>query len=70
MSETERAHRLQVAAYRRQSRLAGRRTSHLVPENTVASNALTIVIALMSFLACLTLGAVTLVRQRPSPRFA
>jgi cell division transport system permease protein len=34
-----------------------------VPENTVASNALTIVIAIMSFLACLTLGAVTLVRD-------
>jgi cell division transport system permease protein len=63
MSDAERAHRLQVAAYRRQSRLAIRRTSHLVPENTVASNALTIVIAIMSFLACLTLGAVTLVRD-------
>jgi cell division transport system permease protein len=63
MSEAERAHRLQVAAYRRQSRLAVRRTGHLVPENTVASNALTMVIAIMSFLACLTFGAVTLVRD-------
>jgi cell division transport system permease protein len=34
-----------------------------VPENTIAGNALTIVIAIMSFLACLTLGAVTLVRD-------
>ena len=34
-----------------------------MPENTVAGNALTIVIAIMSFLACLTLGAVTLVRD-------
>jgi cell division transport system permease protein len=63
MSDAERAHRLQVAAYRRQSRLALRRTTQLVPEGTVAGNALTIVIAIMSFLACLTLGAVTLVRD-------
>jgi cell division transport system permease protein len=34
-----------------------------VPENTIAGNALTIVIAIMRFLACLTLGAVTLVRD-------
>lgn len=63
MSDAERAHKLQVAAYRRQSRLAIRRTSNLVPENTVTANALTIVIAIMSFLACLTLGSVTLVRD-------
>jgi cell division transport system permease protein len=63
MTDAERSHRLQLAAYRRQSRLALRRTSPLVPENTIASNALTIVIAIMSFLACLTLGAVTLVRD-------
>ena len=63
MSDADRAHKLQVAAYRRQSRLALRRTTQLVPENTVAGNALTIVIAIMSFLACLTLGAVTLVRD-------
>ena len=63
MSDAERTHKLQVAAYRRQSRLAIRRTSHLVPENTVTANALTIVIAIMSFLACLTLGSVTLVRD-------
>ena len=63
MSNRERAHKLQTAAYRRQSRLALRQTSHLVPENTIAGNALTTVIAIMSFLACLTLGAVTLVRD-------
>jgi cell division transport system permease protein len=63
MTDAERSHRLQLAAYRRQSRLALRRTSPLVPENTIAGNALTIVIAIMSFLACLTLGAVTLVRD-------
>jgi len=34
-----------------------------VPAGTVAGNALTVVIAIMSFLACLTLGAVTLVRD-------
>jgi cell division transport system permease protein len=63
MTDAERSYRLQLAAYRRQSRLALRRTSPLVPENTIAGNALTIVIAIMSFLACLTLGAVTLVRD-------
>jgi cell division transport system permease protein len=63
MTDAERSHRLQLAAYRRQSRLALRRTSPLVPENTISGNALTIVIAIMSFLACLTLGAVTLVRD-------
>lgn len=63
MSEADVAHKLQVAAYRRQSRLAMRQTTQLVPEGTVAGNALTVVIAIMSFLACLTLGAVTLVRD-------
>jgi cell division transport system permease protein len=63
MTDTDRSQRLQLAAYRRQSRLALRRTTQLVPENTVSGNALTIVIAIMSFLACLTLGAVTLVRD-------
>ncbi len=63
MTDTERAHKLQVAAYRRQARLAPRRPSQIVPEGTVSGNALTIVVAIMSFLACLTLGAVTLVRD-------
>ncbi len=59
----DRAHQFQVAAYRRQARLAVRKPSQLIPENTVAGNALTIVVAIMCFLACLTLGAVTLVRE-------
>jgi cell division transport system permease protein len=63
MNDAELAHRIQIVSYRRQSRLAMRRPNQLVPENTVAGNALTIVIAIMSFLACLTLGAVTLVRD-------
>lgn len=63
MTDAELAHKLQVAAYRRQSRLAMRKAGQLVPENTIAGNALTAVVAIMSFLACLTLGAVTLVRD-------
>ena len=63
MNDADLAHRLQIAAFRRQSRLAMRKTSQLVPENTVSGNALTIVVAIMSFLACLTLGAVSLVRD-------
>jgi cell division transport system permease protein len=63
MTDAERAHKLQIAAYRRQARLAPRRPSQIVPEGTVSGNALTIVVAIMSFLACLTLGAVTLVRD-------
>ena len=61
MTDAERAHKLQLAAYRRQTRLAAQKQNQLVPENTVAGNALIVVIAIMSFLACLTLGAVTLV---------
>ncbi|MBZ0229408.1 MAG: ABC transporter permease, partial [Bauldia sp.] len=63
MTDADAAHKLQVAAYRRQSRLAMRKPSQIVPENTVAGNALVVVVAIMSFLACLTLGAVTLVRD-------
>jgi cell division transport system permease protein len=63
MTDADLAHKIQVAAFRRQSRLVMRETNQLVPEGTVAGNALTIVIAIMSFLACLTLGAVTLVRD-------
>ena len=62
-SESDRVHDFQVAAYRRQSRLAMRKPSQLIPENTVAGNALTTVVAIMCFLACLTLGAVTLIRD-------
>jgi cell division transport system permease protein len=63
MTEAERAHRVQVRAYQRQARLAAQKPNQIVPENTVSANALTTVIAIMSFLACLTLGAVTLVRD-------
>src|SRR5581483_4900558 len=63
MTDAELAHKLQMAAFRRQSRLAMRKAGQLVPENTIAGNALTAVVAIMSFLACLTLGSVTLVRD-------
>jgi cell division transport system permease protein len=63
MNDADLAHRLQLASYRRQSRYGTGRPNQIVPDNTVAGNALTIVIAIMSFLACLTLGAVTLVRD-------
>ncbi|MCR4282401.1 MAG: ABC transporter permease [Bauldia sp.] len=63
MTDADLAHRIQVASYRRRVRQAATRPNQIVPENTVAGNALTIVIAIMSFLACLTLGAVTLVRD-------
>jgi cell division transport system permease protein len=63
MTDADLAHKIQVASFRRQTRQASARPNQLVPENTVAGNALTIVIAIMSFLACLTLGAVTLVRD-------
>jgi cell division transport system permease protein len=59
----ELAHKIQVESFRRQTRQATSRPNQLVPAGTVAGNALTVVIAIMSFLACLTLGAVTLVRD-------
>lgn len=40
-----------------------RDSAPIVPPSTVAGRALTIVIAIMSFLACLTVGAVTVVRD-------
>ena len=52
------------------SRLAGllpsrfqTKTAQIVPSASIAGNALTVVIAIMSFLACLTLGAVYMVNQ-------
>jgi cell division transport system permease protein len=63
MTEADLAHRLQLAAHRRQTRFSLARGNQIVPESTVAGNALTVIIAIMSFLACLTLGAVTLVRD-------
>jgi cell division transport system permease protein len=41
----------------------GRRPMPIVPPQSVAGNALVLVIAIMTFLSCLTLGAVTLVRD-------
>ncbi|MGB3500600.1 MAG: ABC transporter permease [Mesorhizobium sp.] len=38
----------------------------IVPASTVAGNALVLVIAIMTFLSCLTLGAVTLIRDTAS----
>ena len=43
-----------------------RRPASIVPERSVAGHALIIVIAIMTFLSCLTLGAVTLVRDTAS----
>ena len=63
MNDADLAHRIRVASHQRQVRQAATRPNQLVPENTVSGRALTIVIAIMSFLACLTLGAVTLVRD-------
>ncbi|SMH57255.1 cell division protein FtsX [Mesorhizobium australicum] len=45
---------------------APRRMQPIVPAGTVAGNALVLVIAIMTFLSCLTLGAVTLVRDTAS----
>ncbi len=45
---------------------APRRTAPIVPDGNVAGNALIFVIAIMTFLSCLTLGAVTLVRDTAS----
>ncbi len=63
MTDADLAHKLQVVAHRRQARLAIRKAGQLVPEGTISGNALVAVVAIMSFLACLTLGAVTLVRD-------
>jgi cell division transport system permease protein len=45
---------------------APRRMKPIVPAQTVSGNALVLVIAIMTFLSCLTLGAVTLVRDTAS----
>ncbi len=45
---------------------APRKMQPIVPAQTVSGNALVIVIAIMTFLSCLTLGAVTLVRDTAS----
>ena len=43
-----------------------RKTAPIVPEQNVVGRALVFVIAIMTFLSCLTLGAVTLVRDTAS----
>ena len=43
-----------------------RKTAPIVPEQNIAGRALVLVIAIMTFLSCLTLGAVTLVRDTAS----
>ena len=45
------------------SRARGRKPMPIVPPQNVTGNALVLVIAIMTFLSCLTLGAVTLVRD-------
>ncbi|TGV96393.1 ABC transporter permease, partial [Mesorhizobium sp. M2E.F.Ca.ET.154.01.1.1] len=40
-----------------------RRTAPIVPAQNIAGRALVLVIAIMTFLSCLTFGAVTLVRD-------
>lgn len=47
----------------RRARADGRRRTPIVPSHNVAGNALILVIAIMTFLSCLTFGAVTLVRD-------
>lgn len=48
------------------ARRAPRRAASIVPQQNIASTALILVIAIMTFLSCLTLGAVTLVRDTAS----
>lgn len=55
----------QAAMSARQPRFQ-RKPGSIVPEQNVAGNALVLVIAIMTFLSCLTLGAVTLVRDTAS----
>ena len=54
------------AAAEGQRERAQRRTAPIVPARNVAGNALILVIAIMTFLSCLTLGAVSLVRDTAS----
>ena len=45
------------------ARLQPKAAAQIVPSASIAGNALTVVIAIMSFLACLTAGAVYMVNQ-------
>ena len=60
--ETVSAPQARAASERREHR----KTASIVPEQNVAGRALVFVIGIMTFLSCLTLGAVTLVRDTAS----
>ena len=60
--ETISAPQARAASERREHR----KTASIVPEQNVAGRALVFVIGIMTFLSCLTLGAVTLVRDTAS----
>ena len=62
MTEMPAVERIAVATEPAKS-WAGRRVTPIVPEREIARNALMLVVAIMTFLSCLTLGAVTLVRD-------
>jgi cell division transport system permease protein len=64
MSDASTTDRSQPAAPReRKAALRVRPTAPIVPSANVSGNALVLVIAIMAFLACLTLGAVSMVRS-------
>jgi cell division transport system permease protein len=48
------------------SRLRARQTTSIVPRETIAGNALTLVIGIMTFLVCITFGAVSLINDTAS----
>lgn len=56
-------HAGQAAPQERKASLRVRPTAPIVPPANVSGNALVLVIAIMAFLACLTLGAVSMVRS-------
>ena len=64
MSDAPLANHPQPAAHtQRKAALRVRPTAPIVPPGNVSGNALMLVIAIMAFLACLTLGAVSMVRS-------
>lgn len=63
MIEPRQAEAVDVTATLARVMRAPRRSAPIVPQQNIASNALILVIAIMTFLSCLTLGAVTLVRD-------
>lgn len=62
-AKPEGAKREGAAAGALRTHRAPRRSAPIVPQQNVAGSALILVIAIMTFLSCLTLGAVTLVRD-------